>query len=149
MLPRTLPVIRRAPFAFKLRAQPLVAGLHTQPRPTSLALPALARVQPCCQYKLLPRLGVRGVASEVSNKPGSQTPGQAATNIKEEVSNTAGSVARSIAGANVTVDSVKPMKPTDDSFVSLSISIWLFVNSYFCIHRLVSQALSQALCQSQ
>ena len=53
----------------------------------------------------------------MTNKPGSQTPGQAAQNIKEEVSGTAGSVARGIAGANVTVDSVAPTKPLDDSFV--------------------------------
>ena len=125
VLPTT--TIRRAPLAFRIRSQPTKLSLHTsssasagKPRQTLSALPALSQVPPGCRHKFPYHVlgAVRGVASSVTNRPGSQTPGHAALNIKEEVGNTAGSVARGIAGANVTVDSVKPMKPEEDSFVS-------------------------------
>jgi hypothetical protein len=48
----------------------------------------------------------RMVASSVSNKPASQTFEHAATNVKEELGGTASDVAKIIAGANVTTDSV-------------------------------------------
>lgn len=48
----------------------------------------------------------RGVASQVSGKPGSQTFEHAATNVKEELGNSAAELAKSIAGANNPVDSV-------------------------------------------
>ncbi|KAL5529464.1 hypothetical protein ACEPAG_5449 [Sanghuangporus baumii] len=133
MLPRlgALPTIKRAPLAFRIRSQQAAFNLHTsslvQPRSTSSILaPALSHVSPCCRNKFLPLLrvgAVRGVASSVSNRPGSQTPSHAATNIKEEVGNTASSVARSIAGANVTVDYVKPIKPEDDSFIGVTSAV--------------------------
>ncbi|KAF5386666.1 hypothetical protein D9615_001568 [Tricholomella constricta] len=50
----------------------------------------------------------RTVASSVSNRPGSQTLEHAATNIKEEVGNSATDLAKVIAGANVAKDSVAP-----------------------------------------
>jgi hypothetical protein len=59
-------------------------------------------------------LAARGAASSVSGRPGSQTPSQAATNIKEEIGNSAADIAKTIAGANNTMDSVRP---TTDTFV--------------------------------
>lgn len=59
----------------------------------------------------------RYVASQVTNRPGSQTPSHAATNIKEEAGNAASELAKHIAGANFPLDSVKPI---NQSFVSLS-----------------------------
>ncbi|KAG5650495.1 hypothetical protein H0H81_012051 [Sphagnurus paluster] len=50
----------------------------------------------------------RTVASTVSNRPGSQTLEHAATNIKEEVGNSATDLAKIIAGANISKDSVAP-----------------------------------------
>lgn len=59
----------------------------------------------------------RGAANSVTNQPGSRTLEHAATNIKEEVGNSAADLAKIIAGANVTSDAVKP---TDKTFVSFS-----------------------------
>src|SRR6266550_179071 len=50
----------------------------------------------------------RPVASSVSGKPGSQSLEHAATNIKEEVGNSAADLAKVIAACNVTQDSVGP-----------------------------------------
>ena len=58
---------------------------------------------------------VRGVASHVSGRPGSQTIGHAATNVKEEVGNSAADLARKIAGGNYFADAVEP---TQQTFVS-------------------------------
>jgi len=57
-----------------------------------------------------PQLIVRGVASQVSGRPGSQTIGHAATNIKEEVGNSAADLARAISGGNT--DAVEPTQRT-------------------------------------
>ncbi|THH06270.1 hypothetical protein EW145_g4196 [Phellinidium pouzarii] len=129
MLPRTLQAIRRAPVAFNLsvRAQPTWAALHTFTRTGTrtppvqpvIHLKAVSELTPCCRPSAL-LLHARGVASSVSHRPGSQTPSHAAQNIKEEVSNTAGSVARGIAGANVTVDSVRPV---DGSFLGITSAV--------------------------
>ena len=62
----------------------------------------------------------RGVASSVSGRPASQTPQHAATNIKEEVGNAASGLAKSIAGANLPVDHVKPANDTFVSYATLS-----------------------------
>ncbi|KAF9469374.1 hypothetical protein BDZ94DRAFT_1244303 [Collybia nuda] len=48
----------------------------------------------------------RTVASSVTNRPGSQTLGHAATNIKEEIGNSTIDLAKVIAGANMTRDNV-------------------------------------------
>lgn len=61
-------------------------------------------------------LHARTVASSVSNRPGSQTLEHAATNIKEEVGNSAADLAKVIAGANMTSDAVSIKG--DTSFVS-------------------------------
>ncbi|KAF8630436.1 hypothetical protein AX17_005413 [Amanita inopinata Kibby_2008] len=50
----------------------------------------------------------RPIASSVSGKPGSQSLEHAATNIKEEVGNSAADLAKIIAGSNITKDSVDP-----------------------------------------
>ena len=59
-------------------------------------------------------LQARTVASSVSMRPGSQTLEHAATNVKEELGNSAADLAKVISGANVTTDSVSDT----ESFVS-------------------------------
>ncbi|TFK36366.1 hypothetical protein BDQ12DRAFT_633986 [Crucibulum laeve] len=70
---------------------------------------ALRRSQPIARPTVLNRailnttaLHARTVASNVSMKPGSQTLEHAATNVKEELGNSATDLAKVIAGANVT-----------------------------------------------
>lgn len=58
------------------------------------------------------QLLVRGAASHVSGRPGSQTAGQAAQNIKEEVGNSTADLAKAIAGGNVFQDAVAPTSRT-------------------------------------
>ena len=60
----------------------------------------------------------RLAASSVTNKPGSQTLEHATINVKEELGGTASDVAKIIAGANVTTDSVSDTRGTE-SFVSV------------------------------
>jgi hypothetical protein len=55
---------------------------------------------------------IRTAASSVSGRPGSQTIEHAATNIKEEVGNSAADLAKRIAAANMTSDAVKPNQRT-------------------------------------
>ncbi|KAK7694033.1 hypothetical protein QCA50_003609 [Cerrena zonata] len=57
-------------------------------------------------------LFIRGVASQVSGRPGSQSFEHAATNIKEELGNSSADLARTIAGGNVFQDSVSPTQQT-------------------------------------
>lgn len=56
----------------------------------------------------------RTVASSVSMRPASQTLEHAATNVKEELGNSAADLAKVISGANMTTDSVSDT----ESFVS-------------------------------
>lgn len=121
MLPRALTTIRRAP-VFLRSQQPAAARLSTFTIAQATKLPhaSYAHLSPFCRPGYGgPRLfvGVRGVASSVSNRPGSQTPEHAATNIKEEVGNAASELAKSIAGANLPIDNVKPV---NDTFVRRS-----------------------------
>jgi len=67
-------------------------------------------------------LQIRSVASSVSFRPGSQTLEHAATNVKEELGNSASDLAKVIAGANVAADGI--VDSSADSFVS-----WAFVRS--------------------
>jgi len=70
-------------------------------------------------------LHARTVASQVSGRPGSQTLEHAATNVKEELGNSASDLAKAIAGANVT----QPITDSSaDSFVSWS---WFFLNGIY------------------
>ena len=82
--------------------------------------PVFPRPLACCSPTSLLRgqLLVRGAASHVSGRPGSQTAAQAAQNIKEEVGHAGGDLAKAIAGGNVYSDSVAP---TQDTFVSCSL----------------------------
>ena len=57
-------------------------------------------------------LFIRGVASQVSGRPGSQSFDHAATNIREELGNSSADLARTIAGGNVFQDSVEPTQQT-------------------------------------
>jgi len=61
-------------------------------------------------------LQIRSVASSVSMRPGSQTLEHAATNVKEELGNSASDLAKVIAGANVTTAGI--VDSGADSFVS-------------------------------
>ncbi|KAG6896818.1 hypothetical protein C0992_005859 [Termitomyces sp. T32_za158] len=67
----------------------------------------------------------RTVASSVSNRPASQTLEHAATNIKEEVGNSAADLAKVIAGANVKDDPLVPEGST--SFASPHLWVYLWV----------------------
>ena len=69
----------------------------------------------CLRYPKPTQIIVRSVASSVSGRPGSQTLEHAATNIREEVGNSAADLAKTIAGGNYFVDSVEP---TQQTFVS-------------------------------
>ncbi|TCD63532.1 hypothetical protein EIP91_005302 [Steccherinum ochraceum] len=60
----------------------------------------------------------RGAASQVSGRPGSQSLDHAATNIREEVGNSASDLAKSIAGANVYGDAVAPT--TKSTFLGIT-----------------------------
>lgn len=77
---------------------------------TRATLPALRRplglVRPERAVPTSIQLHKRMVASSVTNKPASQTLEHAATNVKEEIGDTATDVAKMIAGANVTTDAV-------------------------------------------
>ncbi|GJE90793.1 DUF3429 domain-containing protein [Phanerochaete sordida] len=55
---------------------------------------------------------IRGVASQVSGRPGSQTIEHAAENVREELGNSAADLARTIAGGNFYEDTVKPRSET-------------------------------------
>jgi len=79
---------------------------------------ALRHVQPIRLHsKLNPApLARRSVASLVSGRPGSQTLDHAATNVKEELGNSAADLAKVIAGANVGQDAIS--NSSEDSFVS-------------------------------
>ncbi|TFK30273.1 hypothetical protein FA15DRAFT_663664 [Coprinopsis marcescibilis] len=61
---------------------------------------------------------LRTVASSVSGRPGSQTLEHAATNVKEELGNSATDLAKAIAGANMASDSVTDH--TGDSFFGIT-----------------------------
>ena len=85
-------VVRNAPLAIRPIAYPIRLGVS--------ATPSLVQS--------------RTVASSVSMRPGSQTLEHAATNVKEELGNSAADLAKVISGANVTTDSVSDT----ESFVS-------------------------------
>ena len=100
-----LSILRRAPPAFR---RPLStsssSSFHTLRQSTHIprVLPRL----------LVNQLAVRGAASSVSGRPGSQTLEHAAENIREEVGQSAADLAKSIAGGNVYADNVEPTQQT-------------------------------------
>ncbi|KZT27332.1 hypothetical protein NEOLEDRAFT_1130863 [Neolentinus lepideus HHB14362 ss-1] len=89
--------LRRAPLA--LRRPPNVHSFIAKTL-AERAIPLTATVQ------------ARGVASSVSGRPGSQSVGHAAQNVREELGNSAADLARSIAGGNMTSDNVAPTQRT-------------------------------------
>jgi hypothetical protein len=88
--------------------------------------PALRRpqfiipIRPQLKPTTSPAFHARCVASLVSGRPGSQTLEHAATNVKEELGNSASDLAKVIAGANVTQDTV--VNSGEESFVSTRLS---------------------------
>lgn len=112
--------VRNVPLTLRAKAQPIARPLSMMP----------ARVG------ITSLLHARGVASTVSGRPGSQTLDHAATNVKEELGNSAADLAKVIAGANVTRDAVSDS--SGDSFVGLFIFLsyclpfWLW---YVEFHR--------------
>ena len=109
---RTIAPLARAPFALR------------RPFSSTARLPlARSLVSPVAPLKgpvnlLRGQLLVRGAASSVSGRPGSQTIRQAAVNIKEELGNSGADLAKTIAGANWFQDAVAA-NPKRDTFVSL------------------------------
>lgn len=71
------------------------AVLVSKNRPLPVSRPAFVGLTPTTIH-------ARHVASQVSNRPGSQSLEHAATNVKEEIGNSAADLAKVIAGANVT-----------------------------------------------
>ncbi|KAI0725787.1 hypothetical protein C8Q72DRAFT_570507 [Fomitopsis betulina] len=112
----TAPALRR----------PLSTTTHTRSLSLKLnrTLPSPVFPQPlaCCSPTSLLRgqLLVRGAASHVSGRPGSQTAAQAAQNIKEEVGHAGGDLAKAIAGGNVYSDAVAP---TQQTFLGITNSV--------------------------
>ncbi|KAM5532947.1 hypothetical protein V8D89_013413 [Ganoderma adspersum] len=98
-------ILRRAPSALR---RPLStsspSSFHTWRQSTSIP-----RLSPRLLTNQLP---VRGAASSVSGRPGSQTLEHAAENIREEVGHSAADLAKSIAGGNVYTDNVEPAQQT-------------------------------------
>ena len=115
MLSSALPALRRAPMSLR-------RPLATSPFVT----PSIARTAPSL---LRNSLFLRGAASAVSGRPGSQTVGHAAQNIREEVGQSAADLAKSIAGGNVFADNVEP---TQQTFVRRDLSVRSRILSLRC-----------------
>ncbi|KZT00779.1 uncharacterized protein LAESUDRAFT_665271 [Laetiporus sulphureus 93-53] len=90
-------VIRRTPLVFKRSLSIINARPALKTAPATLTWPPLA---PLRGSTLAAQLIVRGAASSVSGRPGSQTFKEAAQNIREEVGNSTTDFAKVIAGAN-------------------------------------------------
>lgn len=108
---RTTATLARAPFAMRrpfTSAAVLSRARLLAPAPPFTRVPAPS---------LRGQLFVRGAASSVSGKPGSQTIRQAAINIREELGNSGADLAKTIAGANWFHDAVAA-NPKRDTFVS-------------------------------
>ncbi|KAI0784416.1 hypothetical protein C8Q75DRAFT_724474 [Abortiporus biennis] len=106
-------------FVNALRSSPLRAtpSLFKRPLSTShfsrLSNPLFqSQVNNVLLRKSAAKIVVRGAASQVSGRPGSQSFEHAATNIKEEVGNSTADLAQAIAGGNVYGDSVAPTQRT-------------------------------------
>ncbi|PSR75380.1 hypothetical protein PHLCEN_2v9138 [Hermanssonia centrifuga] len=106
-----------------LRTTPLVFRRNLSSAPNRLLNPCLT-AKPSTSISLhYPRqtqIIVRSIASQVSGRPGSQTVEHAATNIKEELSNSSADLAKSIAGGNYFSDAVEP---TQQTFLGITNSV--------------------------
>ncbi|PIL24509.1 hypothetical protein GSI_14264 [Ganoderma sinense ZZ0214-1] len=98
-------ILHRAPSAFR---RPLSASSPSS-FPTFHRAPYIPRL---ASHLLRNQPPVRGAASSVSGRPGSQTLEHAAENIREEVGHSAADLAKSIAGGNVYADNVEPTQQT-------------------------------------
>ncbi|KAI0636445.1 hypothetical protein C8Q77DRAFT_502070 [Trametes polyzona] len=108
MFTAALPVFRRAPLV-------VGRGLSTSSAFASPARTSLLQSAPLTRSTtslLRNQLIIRGAASSVSGRPGSQTAGHAAQNIREEVGQSAADLAKSIAGGNVFQDGIEPTQQT-------------------------------------
>ncbi|EPS94346.1 hypothetical protein FOMPIDRAFT_131244 [Fomitopsis schrenkii] len=114
---RTTAALARAPLALR--------------RPFS-STARLPRARPFASPVLL----VRGAASSVSNKPGSQTIRQAAVNIKEELGNSGADLAKTIAGANWFQDAVAA-NPKRDTFLGITNAVAYSVPSQYITFGLI------------
>lgn len=102
-----------------LRTTPLVFRRNLSSAPSRLLNPCLTAkpsTSIALHYPKQTQIIVRSIASQVSGRPGSQTVEHAATNIKEELSNSSADLAKSIAGGNYFSDAVEP---TQQTFVSI------------------------------
>ncbi|KAH9900846.1 hypothetical protein C8Q73DRAFT_636886 [Cubamyces lactineus] len=108
MLTTALPALRRAPVVFG-RGISTSSSFSPLARTPFIPKSTLPR---STTYLLRNQLIVRGAASSVSGRPGSQTVGHAAQNIREEVGQSAADLAKSIAGGNVFQDNVEPTQQT-------------------------------------
>ncbi|KAH9930258.1 uncharacterized protein B0H18DRAFT_994021 [Fomitopsis serialis] len=115
MMFRTTATLARAPFVFR---RSFSTASLPRPRPLAFAPTTLRTPTSLLQRQLI----VRGVASSVSNKPGSQTVRQAAVNIKEELGNSGADFAKSVAGANWFHDAVVA-NPKRDTFLGITNSV--------------------------
>ncbi|KAF9479292.1 hypothetical protein BDN70DRAFT_807335 [Pholiota conissans] len=88
--------------------------LVVRSRPMPIARPAFMGITTAL-------LQARHVASSVTNRPGSQSFEHAATNVKEELGNSATDLAKAIAGANVTRDSISDS--SGNSFIGITSQI--------------------------
>ncbi|KAI0929345.1 hypothetical protein AcV5_006640 [Taiwanofungus camphoratus] len=104
----TLPSLRRVPLVAR---RSLSTHSISIPKHSHLAISRPCRIQ-ANRSLLSPQLLVRGAASSVSGRPGSQTARQAAQNIKEEVGASTTDLAKVIAGGNVFQDAVAPTQQT-------------------------------------
>ncbi|KAI0647573.1 hypothetical protein C8Q79DRAFT_960215 [Trametes meyenii] len=110
MFTSALPAFRRSPLIFGRR------GLSTSPSSLSpLGRTSILNLKTLSSPTISAfRSGliVRGAASSVSGRPGSQTAAHAAQNIREEVGQSAADLAKSIAGGNVYQDGIEPTQQT-------------------------------------
>jgi len=112
--------------------------------------PALRRHQPILSRRQFgpsapTLLRARHVASLVSGRPGSQTLEHAATNVKEELGNSASDLAKVIAGANVTQDAV--VDSGDDSFVSTKLSLGIIMTGPFHLQLKITNKIAHEVPQ--
>ncbi|KAF9532886.1 hypothetical protein CPB83DRAFT_846547 [Crepidotus variabilis] len=91
-------------------------------RATSIGIrhpkPIARPIQYLPKSPIIAALQARGVASHVSGRPASQSLEHAATNVKEELGNSAADLAKVIAGANVAGDSVA--NSSENSFIGIT-----------------------------
>ncbi|OBZ69322.1 hypothetical protein A0H81_10949 [Grifola frondosa] len=112
-----LPAIRRTPLLFRRPLSTATSVSARLPRPILANTRILVPATPSLFHK---QLIVRGAASSVSGRPGSQTLPDAAENIREELGNSSVDLAKAIAAGNVFSDNVEP---TQQTFLGITNSV--------------------------